>query len=168
MTGRPRNPNAIKKRQGTYRQDRDGDLDVPEGVPGPPGFLDPVALSFWDDVIELARTAGTLTEADQLAAAMLCVALAEFKDADIIARTEGTVVKATRTKKDGTIVEGGAYQHPAVGVRTNAWKKVVAMLREFGLTPSARSGMKMAPGGKEEDPIREALRNMQRQFAAQN
>ena len=29
--------------------------------------------------------------------------------------------------------------HPAVAVRQDAWKRVVTLLRDFGMTPSART-----------------------------
>ena len=104
-------------------------------------------------MIETCRNARVLTAADGDAIAMLCVAFEEWKSADIIVRDEGEICHSEK---------GGVYQHPAVGIRTNAWKKIVRMLREFGLTPSARAGMKMAAHAEKENPIVEALAAMRR------
>lgn len=151
--GRPRKPKAVKQAQGTYRKDRDQELRLAEGIPQPPGYLSPQALVHWDRMIEITRDARTLTKADGDGIAMLCVAFEEWKAADIIVRDEGEVVTSDK---------GGVYQHPAVGIRTNAWKKIVRMLREFGLTPAARAGMKMAAGAQEENPIAAALKEMRK------
>lgn len=160
--GRPRKPASQKKAQGTYRKDRDQSLQLSEGIPDPPGYLSPQALIHWDRMIEITRAARTLTEADGDALAMLCLSFEEYRAADIIVRDEGEICRTEHTTKDGRTYKGGPYQHPAVGIRTNAWKKIVRLLREFGLTPSARSGMKMTASGKEENPIAEALKEMRK------
>ncbi len=165
--GRPRKTTAEKKANGTYREDRDMSIDMKTGIPDPPGYLSPVALTHWDRMVVACGHVRTLTEADGDALAMLCLAFEEYRAADIIVRDEGEVVRVTRTSKAGEISEGGAYQHPAVGIRTNAWKKIVKMLREFGLTPNARAGMKMASNEKEANPIAEALAKMQK-FSGRN
>lgn len=157
--GRPRKPDSVKKAQGTYRADRDMSIDVQQGIPEPPGYLSPQALTHWDRMVRAAQHVRTLTEADGDALAMLCTAFEEWRSADIIVRDEGEICTGEK---------GGSYQHPAVGIRTNAWKKIVRMLREFGLTPSARAGMKMAAHAKEENPIADALREMSKRAAACN
>jgi P27 family predicted phage terminase small subunit len=158
--GRPRKPTEVKIAQGTNRPDRDMSIKMNEGIPDPPGYLSPQALIHWDRMVAACRKVRTLTEADGDALAMLCLAFEEYRTADIIVRDEGEICRVKHVSKAGEVSEGGAYQHPAVGIRTNAWKKIVKMLREFGLTPSARAGMKMAAHEKEENPIAEALKAM--------
>jgi P27 family predicted phage terminase small subunit len=158
--GRPRKPTEVKIAQGTNRPDRDMSIKMNEGIPDPPGYMSAQALIHWDRCVAACRKVRTLTEADGDALAMLCVSFEEWKAADIIVRDEGEICRVQHTSKKGVTSEGGAYQHPAVGIRTNAWKKIVKMLREFGLTPSARAGMKMAAHEKEENPIAEALKAM--------
>lgn len=157
MRGRPRKPRSLKEDQGTYRPDRDLSIDVASGVPDPPSYLSEQALTHWDRMVQAAQKVRVLTEADGDALAMLCVAFEEYKAADIIVRDEGEICESNK---------GGKYQHPAVGIRSNAWKKIVRMLREFGLTPSARAGMKMAAHGEEENPISAAFRQMSRHAMA--
>ena len=60
---RPRKPTAQKKAQGTYRPDRDAGLELPEGIPAPPGYLTELALVYWDRMIEVTRAAKVLTKA---------------------------------------------------------------------------------------------------------
>lgn len=158
--GRPRKPTSVKKAQGTHRPDRDMSIDVTEGIPDPPGYLSPQALTHWDRMVAACKHVRTLTEADGDALAMLCLAFEEFRAADIMVRDEGEICRVERETKDGQKIKGGAYQHPAVGIRTTAWKKIVKMLREFGLTPSARAGMKMAAHEEKTNPIADALKAM--------
>ena len=163
MTGRPRKTAAEKRANGTYRADRDKTLEVNAGVPDPPGYLSDVALTHWPRMVKACQIVRTLTEADGDALAMLCVAFEEWRAADIIVRDEGEVCSSDKVVSDGEAkitVKGGSYQHPAVGIRTNAWKRIVKMLREFGLTPNARAGMKMAAHEKEANPIAEAFKAM--------
>jgi P27 family predicted phage terminase small subunit len=154
--GRPRKPRAVKEAQGTYRPDRDLSIEVAAGIPEPPSYMSAQALVHWDRMVQATQQARVLTVADGDALAMLCVAFEEWKTADIIVRDEGEVCGSAK---------GGKYQHPAVGIRSNAWKKIVRMLREFGLTPSARAGMKMAGHGEEENPIAQAFRQMSKHAA---
>lgn len=157
--GRPRKPRSVKEAQGTYRPDRDMSISLGEGVPEPPSYLSDQALIHWDRMVQAAQKVRVLTEADGDALAMLCVAFEEYKAADIIVRDEGEICESDK---------GGKYQHPAVGIRSNAWKKIVRMLREFGLTPSARAGMKMAAHGEEENPISAAIRELSKRSAVLN
>lgn len=158
--GRPRKTTAEKKANGTHRPDRDMSIDVTEGIPDPPGYLSSIALTHWDRMVAACRHVRTLTEADGDALAMLCVSFEEWCAADIMVRDEGEVCRVKHVSKEGAISEGGAYQHPAVGIRANAWKKIVKMLREFGLTPNARAGMKMAAHEEKTNPIADALKAM--------
>jgi len=161
--GRPRKTTAEKKASGTYRPDRDNSIDVAEGVPDPPGYLSAVALTHWDRMVKACSHVRTLTPADGDALAMMCVAFEEWRAADVIVRDEGEVCSSEKVVSDGDqkiTVKGGSYQHPAVGIRTSAWKRIVKMLREFGLTPNARAGMKMAAHEKEANPIAEAFKAM--------
>lgn len=166
MAGRPRKTNQEKIANNTLRPDRDMTLPMSEGIPDAPGYLSPVALTHWDRMVDAAQQARTLTPADGDALAMLCVAFEEWRAADIIVRDEGEICSVEREtmSPSGTVksTKGGAYQHPAVGIRTNAWKKIVKMLREFGLTPNARAGMKMAAKPAEENPIAAMFKAMQR------
>lgn len=166
--GRPRKPTEVKIAQGTNRPDRDMSIKMNEGIPDPPGYLSPQALIHWDRCVAACRKVRTLTEADGDALAMLCVSFEEWRAADIIVRDEGEICRCIKSVKSSTKADGDTamvttetvYQHPAVGIRSSAWKKIVKMLREFGLTPSARAGMKMAAHEKEENPIAEALKAM--------
>lgn len=166
--GRPRKPAAQKKAQGTYRKDRDQSLVLNEGIPDPPGYLSPAAQNHWDRMVAITKAARTLTPADGDALAMLCLAFEEYRAADIIVRDEGEICRTMHTTKDGREYEGGPYQHPAVGIRNNAWKKIVRLLREFGLTPSARAGMKMTASAQEENPIAEMLQDLRKHSATLN
>jgi phage terminase small subunit len=59
----------------------------------------------------------------------------------------------TTTTKEGSFM---VRPHPAMAVRQDAWKRVIAILREFGMTPSARTRVAATEGG-EKDPLDEFL-----------
>lgn len=54
----------------------------------------------------------------------------------------------TRTKEGSLMIR----PHPAMAVRSDAWKRVVAMLDRFGMNPSAKARVSAAPQ-EEEDPM---------------
>ena len=154
--GRPRKPNAQKRREGTYRPDRDDQLTLPVDFPLPPPMLTDEtgnsqlgawrkrALEHWDRLLDAHQDTNLLTRIDGDALALLCLALVEYEEADRMVALHGLTVVSEK---------GGVYQHPAVGIRSTAWKKVLRMCREFGMTPSARAGMKAGADGEEEDVL---------------
>lgn len=136
MRGRPRKPNSQKVREGTYRGDRDHQLDLPAAAPPVPPYMNEAARKHWDRLVPLLLRAKLLAEVDGDGLAMLCCSLAEFEEANTEVVTHGMT---------GLTDKGYRYILPAVSIRTNAWKKVCQCLRQFGMTPSARAGMKNGP-----------------------
>lgn len=59
----------------------------------------------------------------------------------------------TRTKEGSLMIR----PHPAMAIRQDAWKRVVGLLREFGMTPSARTRVS-AGEASDADPLDEFLR----------
>ncbi|WP_298865018.1 P27 family phage terminase small subunit, partial [uncultured Gimesia sp.] len=69
-------------------------------------------------------------------------------------------------KEEGSYItqvnkSGGEYttEHPAVKARSRYWKEVESMARQFGLTPSARTGLNVKnPEGREMSALDQILR----------
>jgi len=55
----------------------------------------------------------------------------------------------TTTTKEGSLM---IRPHPAMAVRTDAWKRVLAMLDRFGMNPAAKTRVSAAPEA-EDDPM---------------
>lgn len=58
----------------------------------------------------------------------------------------------TRTKEGSLMIR----PHPAMAIRQDAWKRVVGLLREFGMTPSARTRV-AASDTPDADPLEQFL-----------
>ena len=152
-------PTATKQARGTARPDR---LNPTE--PQPPA-ADPNGLSAWLPDREPARRAwssiapmlaelGVLATTDRVALVLLCDALAEYvalRDAiaamDEHAALSGHVYE-TETK-EGSIMR---RPEPLLAQRDDAWDRVLRMAKEFGMTPSARTGVHATPPD-EKDPF---------------
>lgn len=136
MRGRPRKPTQQKVLEGTYRKDRDNQLDLPTSEPPMPLYLGEAEQAHWRRLVPLLINANLLAEVDGDGLAMLCCSIVEFETADAEVKKDGMT---------GLTDKGYRYILPAVSIRTNAWKKVCHCLRQFGMTPSARASMKPVP-----------------------
>lgn len=160
--GRPRKPDEQKKREGTYRPDRDDQFEADSAIPDPPPMLTDTSggdllnewrrrgMNHWNRLTEFLSEASLISRLDGDALALLCFAFVEYEEADKEVAMYGLTVMSDK---------GGVYQHPAVGVRTNAWKKILRLCREFGMTPSARASLKVTDD-KQEDVLAKALQEI--------
>lgn len=141
----------------------------------------------WADLSELLRGQNVLTVMDAGALAMLVDAYGDYLEASELvagaacgrcglplsssercpaidledglaeliegAHSPGRRYYTTRTKEGSLMIR----PHPAMAVRQDAWKRVVAMLDRFGMSPSARSRV-MKTESAEADPFEDFLR----------
>lgn len=152
--GTKKMPASLKKLLGTHRRDRDGGcLDLPAQCPEPPAWLPDDCRQYWATISAWLDEAGVLSPLDQVALALLVIDISEFIAArnivDAAAAAEDGCKFVTKTDK------GNIIQHPAVGVANKAHAKIVKLLQEFGMTPAARAGLKLAGKPKADDPLKE-------------
>ena len=151
-------PSELQKRLGTYRPDRRaGEATSARCVPPRPSWMGPAAKKCWTKISPWLNKAGLLTRLDQVSLALLCEALADFLAARDIVDCEaekGGVRFITTTDK------GNVIQHPVVGVMNKAHERLVKLLREFGMTPSARAGIAIANKEAEADPMTELFQRI--------
>ena len=149
--GRRRKPTAAHKRDGTFRTTRHGDRNEPEfGRPDfrPPPELDAMAKKEWKRLAgELAKL-GLLTRADRSVFAVYCQSWSDY-----IRYTEqlNAMRTVTYTRTDGTV---GIT--PLVAARKTAWMTLKDAAGRFGLDPSSRASLDVAPmkdGETDEDFI---------------
>lgn len=93
---------------------------------------------------------GLLTTADPHALALLCDAYAEYLDCRAQIKRVGRVYKVKT--KTGEMV----MTRPEVGMAADAWRRVLRMMTEFGLTPSSRAKIHATPPA-DADPFEDYL-----------
>lgn len=129
--GRPRKPTNLHILQGTYQPvrhaERIGEVD-PQSVARMPSHLSPIAKREWQRIAPELRELGLLTGLDVAALSAYCECFATVRVATQILETEGLMIEGK--------------PHPVVRVRHEALGYMRQYLREFGLSPSARAGLK--------------------------
>ena len=135
--GRKPKPTGRHKVEGTYRHDRHGDRATAKpGVPTAPAKLSAEAKVEWQRVIGELAAANLLAKLDRSTLALYCEAWADYWAAKLIVQKEGwTAVGST----------GNVIEHPAVKAMQRAWEQCLKAGCQFGMTPSARGSIKMAP-----------------------
>lgn len=127
-------PTSLKLVRGDER--RRINLDEPRPLPGPierPGYLSKLAVEEWDRVAPHLEAMHTLTAADTTALACYCEAVARWRTlAEIVAKSPPVI------QREGLLVKNPAYSQAR-----DAAIEVRMFAREFGLTPSARAGIRV-------------------------
>lgn len=126
---------------GTFRQDRDGDPSSAVqagGVPEPPAHLADEALAFWQQVVPGLVSSGVAAACDSSALAMMCEWWARYR--------------AFSSMLDAAIAaQMQTYQLVLqVGIATTNFDRLAA---RFGLTPSDRARLKIAPKATASTPV---------------
>lgn len=103
-------------------------------VPAKPPWLSKYAAEEWDRVIPDLEAMRTVKAVDASALAAYCEAVARLRTtAEIVAKAGPLIVGR----------DGLPHKNPAVAQARDASNEVRAWAREFGLTPSARSPLKI-------------------------
>jgi P27 family predicted phage terminase small subunit len=145
--GRPRKPKKLKQAQGTYRKDRDLELDTveaPAGAPPCPPSLSSEAKKVWNEVVPELLAVGTLSKVDGGVLESYCRAFAQARKLD--EKSNGTPVVNTPF---------GPKVHPAIAVLTKLLPVVEKLAFSLGLHYAARSKVKLPPKPKEKDAAEE-------------
>jgi P27 family predicted phage terminase small subunit len=149
-------PSATQKREGTFRKDRRrGEPEVDVDLPPVPEWLGAKARKWWDALSPWLLRAKLLTRLDQTALGLLCDALADYLLAREVVNQAGI---ETGTRFVSVTESGNVIQHPAVGVANRKWDMVLKLLREFGMTPSARASLHL-DGEENEDDLLNLIRS---------
>jgi P27 family predicted phage terminase small subunit len=129
-------PTNLRVLRGTKNPGRDLNPSEPRPLAGPverPGYLSRLAVEEWDRVAPHLEHMRTLTGADSTALACYCEAVARWRGlAEVVANSPPVI------QREGILVKNPAYSQirdAAIEVRMFA--------REFGLTPSARAGIRV-------------------------
>lgn len=123
--------------------------------PPAPAHLTASARRAWDSVSAMLARAGVLALVDAMAVELLCEAYADWR----AARDELTAFGSNYYQ---TVNQAGGIMHrahPALAVMRDADRRIKAWLAEFGMTPSARTRIDVAPASDEPaDPAEKYFR----------
>lgn len=166
--GRPPKPSALKVLEGTDRPDR-ANPDEPRppivtvGERPPTWMRDRHARAYWRELVPILSGARMLALTDTTALAILAKAYGRWRHyEDFIERNGETYdSKAPAKTPDGAAVTaapiGMLRPRPEVAMRDKAEDRLVRLLIEFGMTPSARTRVSALPelvGDPTEDFLR--------------
>ena len=140
--GPRKKPAPIHKARGTFKPSRHGGPALPVEIPDMPPDLPPTAQAVWKVIVRELEEAGIVSRIDRTALALLCESVWLYKEAMDDIHENGI---SSLTDK------GNKIQNPAVGVRNKAWAQIVKLCQEFGMTPSARTGLHVSVTGDDED-----------------
>jgi P27 family predicted phage terminase small subunit len=151
--GQKAKPTRIKELQGTLRPGRQrNEPDVAPGIPAKPAWLKGIGGRCWDKIAPLLADNGLLTKLDGMALSGLCDYYAIWVEAREIVHREGlTMVNAKNDTE---------YQHAVLGIMNRAWREVMKLACQFGMTPSARAGLAIDHAKADDDPMAVLLAGM--------
>ncbi|MFP5513337.1 MAG: phage terminase small subunit P27 family [Alphaproteobacteria bacterium] len=117
-------------------------------LPSPPDHLSDAGRLTWGRLTVLLDRMGVLTEADAYALERLCEIYGEILECQEIIADEGRTYE-TRNEAGSIMYRA----RPEVAMLADADRRFKSYLVEFGLTPAARSKVKVADGEQEADPL---------------
>ena len=155
--GRPRKPTSQKALGGTLQPSRtNANEPVPEvALPLPPDWLSDNAREYWAQIGSLLLNMKLVTAGDGSALMLLCDVPAEWAEARQYVLEHGMSYS--------TFTESGSEIHrpyPQVAIASDAWKRAMRMLTEFGLTPASRSKVSVLGTDDGKDPFAEMMNDM--------
>lgn len=143
-------PTALKLLRGEVHKDR---INTDEPVPpaGPveaPAHLNDDAKEVWDHTVKQLTAMRVLAPADRDALFAYCEAVAMHRRASRLLDDSAILIKAEN---------GNMIPNPAVRVQRDAAVIMRGYAQEFGLTPSARSGIRRADAAIDDEANPERL-----------
>ncbi len=110
-----------------------------------PAGLSPQARKRWKQIAKHLDDSRILTVLDTDALRLYCDAYARYLEADKYLRKDGMVIETRHTKK----------ANPYVAILNTAADQMLKIMREFGMTPSARTGLEVLPPKAPDDEFDE-------------
>lgn len=130
-------PTALKRAKGNPgKRPLNDDEPTPKiEAPKPPNHLSCFAKREWRRITPLLLRYGLLSQLDRSALAMYCQAYGRWKKAERELKAEGEVVLSKH---------GQSYQSPWLSIANKAMDRMNKAISEFGLSPSARTRIKVS------------------------
>lgn len=162
MPGPPKTPThlALVKGNPSKRALNKNEPKPPSGVPPIPKHFDKQGKYWFKRIADELDAIGVITQLDARALELLVEAYTEYRHhCDTLDREGYTFAVFSEEEPD----EGKEREirmikpHPAAVMKADAWKRIRAMLGEFGMTPASRTKVG-TKGSAEVDPLDEFLK----------
>ena len=162
MSGPPKTPTHLRLVKGnpSKRAINKNEPKPPSGVPPTPKYFDKQGKYWFKRMAEELDALGVMSQLDGRALELLVEAYIEYRHHCDTLDREGYTY-AVYSESDGDERKEREIRmikpHPAAMMKADAWKRIRAMLSEFGMTPASRYKVEIkAPAG--EDPFAEFLK----------
>lgn len=146
MAGRPRGtglPTALKVLKGGHKERINTDEPILEaGIPACPTD-DPDVVEVWDYTVAQLVKMRTVTLADRDALHTYCEQVVQYRRAAKMVREDGAIIDTFQ----------GPKKHPATTVMREAAAAIKMFGRDFGLSPAARTAIKVT----DQQPAKQTL-----------
>ncbi|HAX9891259.1 TPA: phage terminase small subunit P27 family [Escherichia coli] len=144
MSGPPKTPTHLRLVRGnpSKRPINNNEPQPPKGVPPVPKHFDKQGKYWFKRMAEELDAIGVISQLDARALELLVEAYTEYRHHCETLDREGYTyaVYSDDDADEGKVREIRMIKpHPAAMMKADAWKRLRAMLAEFGMTPSSRS-----------------------------
>jgi P27 family predicted phage terminase small subunit len=136
-------PTALKLLKGTKpsRINRNEPIP-PDAVLDMPDWIDGVAAAEWRRIVPILQTVGSVKSTDLAPVVMYCEAYARYTVLAKLARGSAPTFARKHVHQDGS--ESTDYvKNPVYAQVRDAQDALIRLCRELGLTPSARTGIRV-------------------------
>lgn len=123
-----------------------------------PHWLDGIAKYAYKELGELLKDIKVMTVADKKALELLCDAYSEYRRARDVLLKDGFTFESHCVDKDGNEYVSMVRPRPENQIAQSAWRRCSDMLKQFGLTPSSRTGVEQL-GEEKGDPLDQWMKN---------
>ncbi|WP_276641326.1 phage terminase small subunit P27 family [Siccibacter turicensis] len=153
MPGPPKTPTylALVKGNPSKRTLNKNEPKPPSGVPPTPKHFDKQGKYWFKRMADELNAIGVISQLDARALELLVEAYTEYRHHCDTLEVEGYTYR-TETNTGDVLIKA----HPAAMMKADAWKRIRAMLGEFGMTPASRAKVGVN-GPAEADPLEEFL-----------
>jgi P27 family predicted phage terminase small subunit len=141
-------PTPILKLRGSRRATRKreaAEVHGPAGTPDPPDWLDDDARKAWDELVPMLEGMGVLTRIDGNALARYCRLWVRWRKMETFIQEKGEMYPLRND--DGNVK--CFVQWPQVAIANKLAQQLTRLEQEFGMTPSARARIQVAPQPQE-------------------
>jgi P27 family predicted phage terminase small subunit len=138
---------VIKGEKPSRINQREPKPEAPPSAPSALEWLSPAAKAVWDSLVPQLHAKGLFTDWDQETFAVFCEAVVHHRLA--CEATDGSAILVRGA-------HGNFVKNPALQIVRDCAQTIRAFAQEFGLTPSARSGIEL-PEGADYDEARRLL-----------
>jgi P27 family predicted phage terminase small subunit len=156
MAGRRPKPTKLRKLGGKagHRALNDQEPTPPVGEPVMPPSLGKLAAAEWKSIVAELKPLGMLSSIDGKALAAYCHAYERWVQAEEEVERHGLLIKESQYSDEDVEIGVKYKRNPAVTISNDALKLMKSFLIEFGMTPAARSRLRVEkPPGEDKDPF---------------